>query len=123
MRQGTRASDHIKIEEGSCKGDRIKTHVMFNPLAFLALCLLPVSFFYGASICADIHSELKHVQIKKSDALPFLFLFVERNRLLSFFSEMFFSSSLIVASYFQGKCTGHGGERKHAHRRSHRSVR
>lgn len=35
-RKGTRASDHIKIEVRSCKGDRIKTHVMFNPLLFFS---------------------------------------------------------------------------------------
>lgn len=54
-RKGTRASDHVKIEVRSCKGDGIKTDVMFNPL--LSSSLLHYSstrFFFFTLASKDI---------------------------------------------------------------------
>lgn len=78
-RKGTRASDHIKIEVRSYKGDRIKTHVMFNPLLFFFCFHLGASRFFLPKVLQFLsifESQHKHTKIQNSTVfLFFSFLF------------------------------------------------
>lgn len=87
-RKGTRASDHIKIEVRSCKGDRIKTHVMFNPLLFFSAFTSGHLVFFLPKVLQFLsifESQHKHAKIQNS-TVPLFF----------FFSFLFFSWSSIV---------------------------
>lgn len=78
-RKGTRASDHIKIEVRSCKGDRIKTHVMFNPLLFFSAFTSGHLVFFLPKVLQFLsifESQHKHAKIQNSTVFLFIsFLF------------------------------------------------
>lgn len=117
-RKGARASDHVKIEVRSCKGDGIKTDVMFNPLLSSALSLLYHSFFSfflpRKALRKIFKSKYKHVKIQNSLHFSSLFFPSFRSRSIVsiihirqflMHSNFFSFFSLVLSATFQRKFT------------------
>lgn len=78
-RKGTRASDHIKIEVRSCKGDRIKTHVMFNPLLFFSAFTSGHLVFFSLkcfNFCRYLSRNINTRKFKIQQCSSFFFSFL-----------------------------------------------